>query len=98
LPPHIPKITTITRNKRFEKELKGLQPNIQQAAKDAIRDLYKEPIPAVRRLHSLTGYKNPKVYTIDVFSNRSYKISLEIDAETANLRRVATHKEIDADP
>lgn len=78
--------------------MKGLKPDVLAAAKDAIRDLFKDPIPAVRRLHSLSGYKNPKIFTIDVFSNKSYKISLEIDAGVANLRRVATHKEIDTRP
>ena len=48
-----------------------------------------------RRLHALHGYRNPKVFTIDVLINHAYKISLEINGETANLRRVATHKVID---
>lgn len=78
--------------------MKGLKPDVLAAAKEAIRDLYKHPIPKARRLHSLTGYKNPKVFTVDVFSNKSYKISLEIDDGVAILRRVATHKEIDVLP
>ena len=93
-----PTITTITFNKRFVRDMKGLKPDVLAAAKEAIRDLYKHPIPKARRLHSLTGHKNPKIFTVDVFPNKSYKISLEIDAGTANLRRVATHKEIDDKP
>lgn len=96
--PHVPVITMITFNKKFERDMKGLKPDVLAATKEAIRDLYKHPIPNVRRLHSLTGYKNPKIFTVDVFSNKSYKISLEIDAGIANLRRVATHKEIDILP
>lgn len=68
---------------------------IQAAVKEAIRDLFKHPIPKSRRLHALHGYKNPKVFTIDVMTNHAYKISLEISGATANLRRVATHKVID---
>lgn len=66
--------------------------------KDAVADLLKYPIPKSRRLHPLAGFKNPKVYTIDVFSNHAYKISLEIEGDTATLRRVATHKVIDRSP
>jgi hypothetical protein len=33
---------------------------------------------------ALHGYKNPKVFTIDVTANHSYEISLEIDGQTAN--------------
>jgi hypothetical protein len=86
------------RNRRFERDMKALPPEILEAAKDAIRDLFKLPIPAARRLHRLHGYRNPKVYTIDVLSNHSYKISLEIEGDVATLRRVATHKTIDSAP
>lgn len=78
--------------------MKSLPPDILQAAKEAIRDLLKDPIPAARRLHLLRGYRNPKVYTLDVLSNHSYKISLEIRGDEAILRRVATHKNIDLAP
>jgi hypothetical protein len=91
-------ITTITRNARFERDIKGLSPDILAAAKDAIADILKDPIPASRRLHRLVGYKNPKVYTIDVLPNHSYKISLEIEGNAANLRRIAPHIEIDRQP
>lgn len=78
--------------------MKALSPDILQAAMEAIRDLLKAPIPATRRLHALRGYRNPKIYTIDVLSNHSYKISLEIDGDVANLRRIDTHKMIDSTP
>ena len=95
MPPHPLSIKTITRSTRFDRELKALQPDLLREAKDAITDLFKDPIPVSRRLHSLSGYKNPKVFTIDVLSNHSYKISLEINGEHAHLRRIATHKELD---
>ncbi len=89
---------TIERNSRFDQDLKRLPLDIQNAAKEAIRDLMRDPIPATRRLHPLTGFKNPKVYTIDVFSNHLYKISFEIDGPKAILRRIHTHKTIDSAP
>ncbi|WP_154668201.1 hypothetical protein [Pseudoduganella violaceinigra] len=78
--------------------MKRLPPDVLGAAKDAIRDLKKDPIPTTRRLHSLTGYKNPKVFVIDVFSNHSYQITFEIDDGIATLRRVAKHVAIDRAP
>lgn len=86
------------RKEKFERDFKALPVDIQDAAKDAIRDLFKDPIPASLRLHPLTGFKNPKIYTVDVLSNHAYKISLEIDGPVATLRRVDTHKSIDRCP
>lgn len=83
---------------KFRKDLKSLPPDIQREVKSALADLLKDPIPTTRRLHPLSGFKNPKVYTIDVLSNHSYKISLEIDGEVATLRRIASHKQIDRCP
>lgn len=91
-------IRTLRRKAKFESDVKALPKDVLAAVKDAVADLLKDPIPASRRLHPLTGFKNPKVFTIDVFSNHSYKISLEIDGDTATLRRVGTHKVIDRAP
>lgn len=98
MPRGLPRITHVTRNKRFEKDFKALPVDLQAATRDAIHDLFKSPIPASRRLHRLRGFKNPKIFTIDVLTNHSYKISLEISGEVANLRRVASHKVIDSAP
>lgn len=83
---------------RFARDLKRLDKETQQAVKDAINDLLKTPVPQVRRMHSLGGYRNPKIYTIDVFPNHSYKISFEIEGTTAILRRVGSHGDIDLLP
>lgn len=91
----VPQIDQITYKDKFVKDLKGLPADVQAAVKLAIADLMKSPIPTSRRLHALHGFRNPKVFTIDVFSNHSYKISLEIDGKLATLRRVGTHKVID---
>lgn len=95
---HHLQITTLRYKDKFARDLKALPIDVQVAVKDAITDLLKDPIPTSRRLHPLTGVKKPKVYTIDVFTNHSYKISLEIEGQTATLRRVATHKVIDDRP
>lgn len=91
-------ITSFVYKTRFAKDLKSLPVDIQREVKLALDDLQKNPIPTTRRLHPLTGFKNPKVYTIDVLSNHPYKISFEIDGKVAILRRVATHKSIDHCP
>lgn len=50
-------------------------------------------------MHALTGYSDPKVFTIDVTPNKAYKISFEYgDSGAVVLRRVRTHKEIDRAP
>lgn len=83
---------------RFQKEYKALANDLRTEVDLALRDLLKNPIPPGRRFHALGGYKNPKLYTIDVTVNRAYKISLELDGTLATLRRIATHKQIDRKP
>jgi hypothetical protein len=84
--------------KRNSRDLKNLKPEILEVAKETIRDSQRNPIPAMRRFRRLSEHKNPKIHSVDVFSNKSYKISVEINDATANLRRIATHKEIDQNP
>jgi predicted transcriptional regulator len=90
-----PRIVTVTRNEKFDRDFKSLPPEIQLAAKEAIEDVFKYPIPASRRFHVLQGFRKPKVFTIDVLANHAYKISFEIDGQNARLRRIGTHKTID---
>lgn len=82
----------------FARSFSSLPDDIAALAIDALVDLLKTPTPTRLRLHKLSGYKNPKVFTIDVTSNHSHKISLEIDGSVAILRKVGTHKEIDRAP
>lgn len=93
--PHIKRLRKLP---EFEKCFKRLSVGVQKDVVSAVEDLLKYPIPAVRRFHSLTGYRNPKIFTIDVYANKSYKISMEIDGDSAILRRVGTHKQIDILP
>lgn len=90
-------IKVLVPTRKFERDLKALSPQLRLAVKSALDDLLKDPVPAHRRLHPLGGYK-PTVYTIDVLSNHSYKLSFEISGATAILRRIAPHIEIDRWP
>ncbi|HAS51558.1 MAG TPA: hypothetical protein DCS21_07370 [Gammaproteobacteria bacterium] len=69
----------------------------QQALADAkLCDLLANPRPPGLRFEKLKGYHRPDLYTIHVTGN--YKISFAIDGDTAILRRVAPHDEIDRAP
>lgn len=81
----------------FKRDYRRLDLVTQSAVDLCIEDLYKNPIPSVRRFHCVDANK-PKLFTVDVFSNKSYKVSLQIENSTAILRRVSTHKVIDRNP
>jgi mRNA-degrading endonuclease RelE of RelBE toxin-antitoxin system len=83
---------------RFAKELGKLSPELLAQAKDAIDGLLKNRIPTALRLHCVDKNANPKIFTIDVTSNKSHKISFHMEGDVAYLRRVGTHKEIDRLP
>jgi hypothetical protein len=82
---------------RFEGELKSASADAQAAAKEAIALLLSNPKAGRLRLHQLKGYK-PSIWVIDVYANHSWQITFEMQGETAILRRLATHKNIDRDP
>jgi hypothetical protein len=90
-------ITAYKFTDRFKKQFAKLPPELQAAGKAVFLDLLKDPHPKSLRFHSLSG-TNPKLYTVDLTGNKSYKISMEINGTIATLRRVATHKEIDRLP
>jgi hypothetical protein len=85
------------RTASFKRDFDGLPENIQRDVVAAIQDLGKDPVPASRRFHSLKGVR-PKVFTVDVTTNKAYKMSFEIDGSRITLRRVGTHKQIDRAP
>lgn len=84
----------VARTTSFERDVRRLAPDIQREVMLAIEDLAKDPIPASRRFHALSGTR-PKVYTMDVTGNKAYKMSMEIEGSKVILRRVGTHKQID---
>lgn len=87
-------IKSIQRTDTFKRDFKRLDQQLQREVVSAIDDLHKDPVPSSRRFHAIDSSR-PKVYSIDVTSNKSHKISLQIDGDVATLRRVGTHKEID---
>lgn len=98
MPPNQIRINGIRRLPRFDREMKGLKPDLLKAAKTAIEELYKNPSQTSLRLHCVNKEAKPKIFTIDVLSNKSYKISFHMEGEIAVLRRVASHKDIDRLP
>lgn len=82
----------------FKASYKKLSPEIQEKAKQAIKDLLKNPVPKHLRFEKLSGQRNPSVYTIHATRNHSHKISFELKGDTAILRNVGTHKKIDSNP
>lgn len=77
----------------FVNDYKSLPEDIQLACNEALRKLATNPRAGSLRLHKLNGYSNPNVFTIDVTTNKAYKLSYE-KGENGNilLRRVGTHK------
>lgn len=80
----------------FERDFKRLSPDIKKQALGCISDLEKDPLPQSRRAHSITpkGHK-PVVFTMDLNSNKSHKMSFHLEDGVAVLRRVNTHSKID---
>lgn len=80
----------------FERDFRKLDSVLRDCTAAALVDLQADPIPLSRRAHSVSpkGAK-PTVYTIDVTSNKSHKLSFHLNGQAAVIRRVGTHKEID---
>jgi len=94
-------IRKIKRSEKFKKDYKKIarkSPDLKFEVDDCIKDLFKDPIPRKRRFKKYTEYDDPNRYSVHVTSNHSHKISLQLDGETAMLRRVSTHGKVDADP
>ncbi len=84
---------------KFIRDYKRLPSDIQQEVEACIKDLTQDPVPSSRRPHSVSpkGLK-PAIFTLDVTSNKAYKLSFQISGNVATLRRVASHKQIDRAP
>lgn len=77
-------------SRRYEREYRKLPKNLRERVQHKLEDLLKDPRPSGLRFEKLQGYRNPSIYTIHV--NGDYKVSLEINAQVAWLRRVNSHK------
>jgi hypothetical protein len=84
---------------RFSRDYSGLSDDIKDEVDKCLRALSQDPIPGSRRPHSVTPRgKKPTIFTVDVTSNKAYKLSFHFDGAVAVLRRIATHGEIDRKP
>lgn len=82
----------------FQRDLKKSPTEVRRVIEQVLDDLLKYPQPKKLRFHSLNGFFDPKIFKIDVFPNKSWQITFEMDGRTALLRRLATHREIDRSP
>ncbi|WP_155742426.1 hypothetical protein [Variovorax paradoxus] len=72
-----------------------MSPDIRRAVDQLFEDLMVNPNS--HRCHGLRGYK-PTIFAADVLSNHSWQVTFEMDGETAVMRRLAIHQEIDDSP
>ena len=86
----------------FLRDYKDLDAQQKTAVDECIKDLCREVIPAARRWHCVDRATKPPIFTVDLFPNKSYKISCQIvrdsDGQFLRLRRVRRHKDIDRNP
>ena len=89
-------ITGVQRTTRFVRDYGKLTADLRALVDAKLHDLLANPRPPGLRFEKLKGYHRPDLYTVHVTGN--YKISFAIDGDTATLRRVAPHDEIDRAP
>lgn len=82
----------------FQNSYRSLDDDLKAALKEAIKLLLQYPQPGRLRLHGLTGYRKPKIFSIDITTNHSHKATFELDGEIAIFRRIGTHRDIDRCP
>lgn len=92
------KIKDLDYKRTFERDVRKAPPEVRRVLESVLDDLLKYPQPKKLRFHSLNGFFHPKIYKIDVFSNKSWQITFEMDGSTAVLRRLGTHREVDRFP
>lgn len=83
---------------RFKKALAKLPEDIKELAKQALKDLKRNPQPGYLKLEKLKGYRRPDIYTIHFTGNNSHKMSFELVSDKAVMRNIGTHKLIDRNP
>lgn len=89
-------IAEVQSGRRFERDFKRLSPDLKTRVEEKLVDLQSNPRPPGIGFEKLKGYSNPDIYTIHITGN--YKVSFSIEAQTAYLRRVGNHDEIDRAP
>lgn len=93
-----PRIEKLDFTPRFQREFSALGPDLQREAAEVFKQMRQQPLPRTLRFHKLQGYRSPALYSVDVTGNKSHKISFSLEGDTAVLRRIAPHKQIDRSP
>ena len=91
-------VTGLDPSQRFVDELSKADRELQVAVKAALDLLKSNPRARSLRLHNLQGYAKPTIWKIDVYTNKSWQITFELDGGIAKLKRLGTHKSIDREP
>lgn len=89
-------IRAISYTTRFKRDRKKLAHEYRQTLDGKLAALLENPMPSGLCFEKLKGISNPAVYSIHVTGN--YKVTFELQGDTAVLRRVACHDEIDRAP
>ncbi len=89
-------ITAIDYKTSFKRHFKKLTPQMQALTEAAIQELIAVPRPSGLRFEKLKGYRRPDIYTVHITGN--YKLSFEINKQTAILRNIGNHNKIDRNP
>lgn len=71
----------------FERDLARQTPGIQEATREALRQLLVDPRHPALRFKKIQGHDNARELRVSC----GYRVTLEIDAETYSLRRVGPH-------
>jgi hypothetical protein len=89
----------LTMTLSFERDYSRLSVDVQKEVDECIEEFARDPLPPGRRPHSVTprGQK-PTIFSMDVTSNKAYKLSFHLENGGAVLRRVGTHGQIDRTP
>lgn len=87
-------IRQVRYSEQFKALLEKQSPEVKAAARQAVKDLALDPHPKKYRLEKQTT----EAWTIHVTRNHSHKLSFELVGDTATLRKIGTHKEIDRAP
>lgn len=83
---------------RFLADYKRLPPDIQKLCDECLADFERDPLPEGRRPHPVTTGQKPKVFSMDLIGNKSWKLTFHFEGDVAVLRRVDTHAKIDKNP
>lgn len=84
---------------KFLKDFRDLPDDLVSPVKACLADLECVPIPQGRRAHSVTPRgQRPNIHTVDVLSNKSWKLSFLWKGPVIWVLRVCMHNEMDRDP